>query len=128
MLSTRSKLLAAAMIVALQSISMSEASAHCFVGGRFLPATLNTDDPCVADEMSLPTVSSFKTGDDPSAREIDLSYDFSKRITENFGITVSHTWSHIAPPGMPSPTGEGPTPASRSTSPTRSRTAAIVRW
>ena len=83
----------------------SSAAAHCFVGARFLPATLNTDDPCLADEMSLPTVSFFKTGDDPSAREIDLSYDLAKRITENFGITVSHTWSHISPPGMPSVSG-----------------------
>ena len=83
----------------------STASAHCFVGGQFLPATLNTDDPCVADEMSVPTVSMFKTGDDPSAKEIDLSFDFSKRITENFGITVSRTWSHISPSGMPSISG-----------------------
>ena len=35
----------------------SNAEAHCFVGQRFLPATLATDDPCVADEMSIPTVS-----------------------------------------------------------------------
>ena len=35
---------------------LSNASAHCFVGGRFFPAMLATDDPCVADEMSLPTV------------------------------------------------------------------------
>ena len=78
------------------------ARAHCFVGGRFLPATLNTDDPCVADEMSLPTVSRFKTGDDPSAKETDLSFEFSKRITENFGISVGDTWSRVSPPGMPS--------------------------
>jgi hypothetical protein len=76
----------------------SNASAHCFVGARFLPATLNTDDPCVADEMSLPTVAWSHTGDDPSAREIDLSVDLSKRITENFGITVGRTWTHIKPP------------------------------
>lgn len=105
MLSTRSSLLAAATIAALQSISVPQASAHCFVGGRFLPATLNTDDPCVADEMSVPTVSKFKTGDDPSAKETDLSFDFSKRITENFGITTSRTWSRISPPGMPSMSG-----------------------
>ena len=41
----------------------SNAFAHCFVGARFFPATLATDDPCVADEMSLPTVSWSKTGD-----------------------------------------------------------------
>ena len=60
------------------------ASAHCFVGARFMPATLNVDDPCVADELSLPTVSMFKNGDDPSARQTDISAEFSKRITETF--------------------------------------------
>jgi hypothetical protein len=45
-------------------LSISGASAHCFVGARFLPATLNVDDPCVADELSLPTVSRFRNGDD----------------------------------------------------------------
>jgi len=62
--------------IALQSIAAaatlwlgaSDALAHCFVGGRFFPATLATDDPCVADEMSLPTIAIFKNGDDPSAR------------------------------------------------------------
>lgn len=83
----------------------TDAAAHCFVGARFLPATLNTDDPCVADEMSVPTVSTFNTGDDPSAKEIDLSFDVSKRITEAFGVTVSRTWSHIGPTGMPSMSG-----------------------
>jgi hypothetical protein len=102
---TRSSLFLAAAIAALQAISMSEVSAHCFVGARFLPATLNTDDPCVADEMSLPTVAMFKTGDDPAAKETDLSFDVSKRITENFGISVSQTWSTIRAPGMPSVSG-----------------------
>src|ERR1700722_7954767 len=47
-------------------LSFSYASAHCFVGARFFPATLATDDPCVADEMSLPTVGWSKTGDIPA--------------------------------------------------------------
>ena len=50
-------------------LSFSNASAHCFVGARFFPATLATDDPCVADEMSLPTVAWSKTGDVPSATQ-----------------------------------------------------------
>ena len=58
-----------------------EAAAHCFVGARFLPATLTIDDPCVADELSLPTVARFNTGDDPSARQLDISGEYSKRIT-----------------------------------------------
>jgi hypothetical protein len=73
----------------------SDALAHCFVGARFLPATIAIDDPCVADEMSLPTVAWSKTADVPPASQLDLSFDFSKRITENFGITVSQGWTSL---------------------------------
>src|SRR5579872_4689881 len=41
----------------------SGAAAHGIVGDRFFPATLITDDPAVADELSLPTIDTFKTGD-----------------------------------------------------------------
>jgi hypothetical protein len=34
----------------------SAALAHGFAGERFFPATILTDDPFVADEMSLPEV------------------------------------------------------------------------
>ena len=37
--------------------------AHEIVGNRFFPATLGIDDPGVNDELSLPTVDAFKTGD-----------------------------------------------------------------
>src|SRR5262249_55244115 len=67
--------------------------------------TLATDDPCVADEMSLPTVSWFKTGDNPPAGEVDISVDISKRITENFGVSIGDTWSYIRQPGSPTLTG-----------------------
>jgi len=86
-------------------LSFSYASAHCYVGARFFPATLATDDPCVADEMSLPTVSWFKTGDNPPAGEVDISVDISKRITENFGVSIGDTWSYIRQPGSPTLTG-----------------------
>jgi hypothetical protein len=85
--------------------STSHAAAHCFVGARFFPATLGVDDPCVADELSLPTVSIFKNGDDPSARQIDISGEYSKRITDTFGISIGSTWTHLAPPGSPSVSG-----------------------
>jgi hypothetical protein len=89
------------------ALSAAEAMAHCFVGPRFLPATLATDDPCVADEMSLPTVSHSKTADVPPANEWDISIDFAKRITEDFGITASGTWSQIRQPGGPTRAGFG---------------------
>src|SRR5438067_663707 len=96
---------AAALAAVAVLTSSTGALAHCFVGARFFPATLAIDDPCVADEMSLPTVSIFKNGDDPSAKELDVSGEFSKRITENFGISIGNTWTRLSPPGAPSASG-----------------------
>jgi hypothetical protein len=96
---------AAALAAALVAVSQTGASAHCFVGGRFFPATLGIDDPCVADELSLPTVAWFKTGDDPPALQTDVSVEYSKRITEYFGVSVGSTWTHLRPSGMPSQSG-----------------------
>jgi hypothetical protein len=90
--------LALLFIVISLLILISDARAHCFVGNRFFPATLNVDDPCVADEMSLPTVDTFKTADDPPLRQTDVGVDFSKRITENFGITVASNWTNLRQP------------------------------
>ena len=98
-------ILRAAALAVVAIIPISHASAHCFVGGRFLPATLIVDDPCVADELSLPTASWMRNGDDPSASEVDLSAEFSKRITDTFGVSVGSTWTHIRPPGGPSVSG-----------------------
>ena len=89
------------------SLPVSSALAHCFVGARFLPATLITDDPCVADEMSLPTVAWSRTGDVPPASQWDISGEFSKRITEDFGVSIGEDWSHIRRPGAPTMQGFG---------------------
>src|SRR5882672_5576980 len=104
MLSIRAAMLAALSLVAM-SMSVSQALAHCYVGARFFPATLAIDDPCVADELSLPTISAFSTGDDPPARQLDVAVEYSKRITETFGISIASTWTHLRPPGMPSASG-----------------------
>jgi hypothetical protein len=93
------------LFVLLSVPCVSNASAHCFVGARFFPATLATDDPCVADEMSLPTVAWFKTGDIPPGAEVDISVDISKRITEDFGVTIGDSWSQIRQPGSPTRAG-----------------------
>lgn len=79
----------------------SAARGHEIVGNRMFPATLAIDDPGVADELSLPTVSAFKTGDDPSVKELDISGEYSKRITEDFAVSVSPTWTHLYMPGGP---------------------------
>jgi hypothetical protein len=86
-------------------LSFSNASAHCFVGARFFPATLAIDDPCVADELSLPTVAWSRTGDIPPATEWAVSGEISKRITEDLGISIGEGWSQIRPPGGPTLAG-----------------------
>jgi hypothetical protein len=74
------------------------ASAHGFAGKRFFPATLATEDPFVADELSLPTVSRRTVageGDEPGGRETATSFDIAKRITKNFGIEVGTTYLNL---------------------------------
>jgi hypothetical protein len=88
-----------ALALLFVALSAAQAFAHCFVGPRFLPATLATDDPCVADELSVPTVQWSKTGDVPAATEWDISVELSKRITEDLGISIGETWSQIHQPG-----------------------------
>jgi hypothetical protein len=83
------------LAVALISISISHA--HEIVGNRFFPATLGIDDPGVNDELSLPTVDSFNTGDVPPVRQRDISAEFSKRITEDFAISFGSTYTFLGP-------------------------------
>src|SRR5881227_1630717 len=84
-----------AAVVAL--IPFSGGVAHEIVGNRFFPATLGIDDPGVNDELSFPTVDSFKTGDDPPVRQRDISGEFSKRITEDFAISLGSTYTFLRP-------------------------------
>ena len=81
------------------------AQSHEIVGNRMFPATLAIDDPGVADELSLPTVAISKTGDVPSVKELDISGEYSKLITEDFAVSFSPTWTHFYPPGGPLGTG-----------------------
>jgi len=72
--------------------------AHGFAGKRFFPATLTTDDPFVADELSLPTVTSVPnstSGGAPQTRETDVGVDMSKRITPDFGVGFDETWQNF---------------------------------
>ena len=85
--------------LAILLVPLGEAVAHEIVGNRFFPATLGIDDPGVNDELAFPTVDSFKTGDDPSVRQRDISGEFSKRITDAFAVSFSPTYTHLSPPG-----------------------------
>jgi hypothetical protein len=98
-----------ALAGALAALFASEgALAHGFAGKRFFPATLATDDPFVADELSLPTVSqtqSAASGDDPATKTTTMSVDYTKRVTPDFGVGLGASWLRIAPDGGDTVTG-----------------------
>jgi hypothetical protein len=86
--------LCAAVVLAIPSA----AHAHGYAGKRFFPATLATEDPFVADELSLPTVSRRRTVEDgTSTMETTASIDFSKRLTPNVGFGLGATWLNLKP-------------------------------
>src|SRR3989442_7149731 len=91
--------------LAIVLVPLGGSAAHEIVGNRFFPATLGIDDPGVNDELSFPTIAAFKTGDDPSFRQRDISGEFSKRITEAFAISFGTTYSFLSPPGGRAGTG-----------------------
>ena len=98
-------LLAAA---ALMVLTASDADAHGLIGKRFFPATLAVDDPFVADELSLPTLSHIKLRgeeDSPATRETSLSAEVSKRLSPDFGFSLGGTFKILDPDTGPVLTG-----------------------
>lgn len=87
----------------LSTLMPGHATAHGFAGSRFFPATLATDDPFVADELALPTISSFKDAD--GLRTTTYSADFAKRLTANFGLEFGASYIHLSAPGEPTESG-----------------------
>jgi hypothetical protein len=83
----------------------TKASAHCEVGNRIFAATLMLDDPCVNDELALPTISGFKNGDNPSAQELHIGGEYTKTITQYFGISIGEDWIDLKTPGRGSHEG-----------------------
>jgi hypothetical protein len=91
-------LVAASVVI----LAAAPAAAHGLAGKRFFPATLATDDPFVADELSLPTIESRKmpaSGDEPATRETGYAVDVSKRLTDNLGIGFGATYNVLQPDG-----------------------------
>jgi hypothetical protein len=92
----------ALVVASVVVLSAAPAAAHGLAGKRFFPATLATDDPFVADELSLPTIESRRMpagGDEPVTRETGFAVDASKRITENLGIGFGATYKVLQPDG-----------------------------
>ena len=79
------------------AICAAQADAHAIVGDRAFPATLVIDDPGVADELALPTFTTMVNPD--GSYQTDLAASWTKRITENLGVTATATYSHLNPGG-----------------------------
>lgn len=91
----RRRLALVAFAAGCAAFNAGDAAAHGYAGNRFFPATLTTDDPFVADELSLPTVSWYRNGERPAEGQTDVSAEFSKRIIDNLGLSIEPTWTHL---------------------------------
>jgi hypothetical protein len=86
---------AAVFILLLVRLALPHpAAGHGFAGARFFPATLATDDPFVADELSLPTVSTIETAEVP---ETAIAVEMAKRITPDLGIELGEQFIDLNP-------------------------------
>ena len=104
-LRSRAMVLAAAGAIAFAA---NDAEAHCYVGKRFFPAGLSVEDPCVADELSAPVISHIKEpgeGDEPASRRTSFQFEFAKRITEDFGVSVGTGYNVFKARGEKARTG-----------------------
>jgi hypothetical protein len=100
------RIIHAAVFAAVVFAALSSAAqAHAIAGSRVFPATLTIDDPAVADEASLPTVTyqpHRATDGTPYTDEIDVTGEFDKRITEHLGVAINDGYSILKPQGMKS--------------------------
>jgi hypothetical protein len=87
-------------VFAVVGLGAATAHAHGFVGDRFFPPTITTDDPFASDELAFPTVTAFQ-----NPGETDVGFSFSKEIFPKFALTFSETYVNLAPEGMPSAGG-----------------------
>jgi hypothetical protein len=69
------------------------AFSHGFAGDRFFPATITTDDPFAASEMSLPTFSAIRQPGQPPFKDFDLSTDISVLVLPRTALTIGDGYS-----------------------------------
>lgn len=74
------------------------ADAHGFAGDRFFPATISTDDPFAASELSLPTVSFIRqpSGNGP-IKVTDISADLSVLVFPRIAVTIGDGYQIAKP-------------------------------
>ncbi len=94
-------ILRASPLAAACALVATEAAAHGFAGDRFFPATLQTDDPFVADEGSLPTLTKNSDPIPAGGQSYSVETDLSKRITQFTDFTIQYEWNYFQPKGAP---------------------------
>jgi hypothetical protein len=101
----RPKFLAA--LVGASLLPAQPVFAHGFAGPHMFISTLLIDDPNVADEASLPTFSFLPqpTEDGMSPALYNVSFEFDKRITENFGFSIGNGYQWLHTPGASTASG-----------------------
>ena len=78
---------------------------HGVIGKRFFPATLVVDDPFVSDELDLLKVNKGSTNGDGT--ETSVGFEFSKRLTPDFDLSVGWEYLFQQPTNGPSTSGSG---------------------
>lgn len=81
---------------ALLALSHPAARAHGVAGDRVFPATLTMDDPAVGDELSVPTIDGFSSGDTGTGNgyhQHDYGFEWDKTITDDFGFAFNDGWT-----------------------------------
>ena len=97
---TRKRALLGVLASSLGAGISPPALAHGIIGPRFFPATITTDDPFAADELALPTITSFD-------HETDYDFAYSKSIVRGFAIGVGMGYIDSKVPGEPRARGFG---------------------
>jgi hypothetical protein len=95
-------LIVSGAVFAVLGSSASQVQAHGFVGDRFFPPTIATDDPFATDELSLPSVSYMKSssaGGSPGVGTTDVGFEFDKEIFPKFALGISGDWLLQKPDG-----------------------------
>ena len=103
----RGRFAATGLVLATVGLGTAPAHAHGFVGDRFFPPTIATDDPFATDELLLPSISYFKSpaDDGPAVGTTDLGFEFDKEIFPKFALGISGDYLIQKPDGLPSAGG-----------------------
>lgn len=91
----------------LTASALAAMAAPYAAGNRYFPPTPLVEDPFVADEAGLRSsyLRHGAKGDDPANHTIDMTYEFARRVTDRFGVSLEHGYSIVEPHGAPNAYG-----------------------